>query len=124
MKVSDEELLTLCLSGMTQRQIATKLGMSQPQVCRRMNKPEFQSLLGDHRKQCVDSVMTQLVDASQEAVKVLVELMQDRNPFARFSAASRILALTQDYTVQKDLISEVERIKEEQRILSERGGVL
>lgn len=124
MKVSNDELLTLCLSGLSQREIATKLGMSQPQVCRRMNKPEFQSLLADHRKKAVDSAMASLVNASTEAVAVLVELMKDKNPFARFSAASRILALTQDYTVQKDLISEVERIKEEQRILSDRGGVL
>ena len=118
MKVSNEELLALCLSGKSQRQIAKELGMTQAQVCKRMNRPEFQERLSECRKQQLDNVLGSLMRSSMKAVETLTAILDDKNVFARYSAASRILALVQDYSVQRDLLTELEKLKEMQQNMS------
>lgn len=121
-RLDDDTLLARCLSGATQRQIAEEFGMSQAQICRRVNTAEFQDILSAYRKKIFDSVMTDLSASSQKAVKVLDELLEDKNPFVRFNAATRILSLSQDFHIQSDLMQEINEIKKAQISLSEMTG--
>lgn len=113
-KVTDEQIMTLILTGKTQRQIADEVGLSVSHVCRRINRPDFQSLLAVYRRQVVQNTLTELTAHSQKAVKTLTELMDDKNAFVRFNSASRVLSLIQDFTVQIDLMKELQEIKEQQ----------
>ena len=113
-KVTDEQIMTLLLSGRTQTQIAEEVGLSVSHICRRINKPDFQSMLTVYRRQVVENTLTELTAHSQKAVRTLAELMNDKNSFVRFNAASRILSLIQDFTVQVDLIREIQLLKEQQ----------
>lgn len=96
--------------------------MTQAQVCRRMNRPEFQEMLRAHRKSVLDKVEAELADSATKAVKVLEELLDNKNAYVRFSAASRIISLTMDVSVQKDLLHEIEKMKESQNFTSTDGG--
>ena len=92
-KVTDEQILILLLSGKTQRQIASETGLSVTHVCRRINRPDFQSKMTVYRKQVVEDSLTQLTAHAQKSIQVLAELLDDKNSFVRFNSASRILSL-------------------------------
>lgn len=110
-KVDDKTLLCMCLTGKTQTAIAKELGMTKVQICKRVNTPEFQALLSDYRKRIIDGVLTDLVAHSQKAVKTLVALLDDKSAFVRLNAACRIISITQDFTVQRDLLADIEKLK-------------
>ena len=96
--------------------------MTQPHVCRRMKRPEFQELLRAHRKSVLDTIEAELADSATKAVKVLERLLDHKNGYLRFSAASRIISLTMDVSTQKDLLHEIEKMKESQNFTSDNGG--
>ena len=79
-------------------------------------------MLRAHRKSVLDKVEAELTDASTKAVRVLEKLLDNKNGYLRFSAASRIISLTMDVSVQKDLLHELEKLKESQNFTSTDGG--
>lgn len=115
MKADDTTLLTLCLSGKTQTQIAKELGMTKTQVCRRINSDNFQGLLSQYRKKVLDGVLTELTANAYKSVQTLVALLDDPNSFARLQSACKILALAQEYGIQKDLLEDVRQWKQTQK---------
>lgn len=112
MKVADDELLALCLTGKSQRQIADTLGMTTTQINRRVNTPEFQMLLSEFRHKILDGIVSSLIAESQKAVATLAALLDDENSFCRLQAASKILSLAQDFTIQYDILTEIRQLKE------------
>ncbi|MBO6197238.1 MAG: hypothetical protein J6O03_07135 [Butyrivibrio sp.] len=107
-KVDDKTLLAFCLTGYSQTQIAKELHMTKTAICRRINSEAFQELLAEYRNKLLDGVLTELLSHSQKAVLKLVELMDNENPFIALQAATKILQLSQDYSVQKDLLRDIE----------------
>lgn len=110
-KIRNEDLLPLVLSGMSQIEISRQLNVTPASVCRRVNAPDFTTQLQEHRKRILDATVTNLTAHSQKAVECLLKLLDSPNDFVRFNAASKILQLTQDYSLQADLIRDVEEIK-------------
>lgn len=119
MKVSDEKLLELCLSGMSQREIASALNMTPPAVCKRMSKPAFKEKLREHRQAVLRDMEAELSAAAKKSVQTLVELLDSSNQYLRFSTASRIVQLNMDIVTQQDLLEEIEKMKSEQQSLTE-----
>lgn len=123
-RLDDDSLLSLVLAGVPQVQIAKEYGITVSAVCRRIHEPDFQLRLSHHRKAVLDSVMSKLTTSADEAVDVLSELLHSRNQYLRFSSASRILSLVQDLSVQRDLLDQIEQLKEEQESTISTGGAL
>ena len=111
-KVDDKTLLALCLTGKTQTQIAKELGMTKVQICRRINTDDFQTMLSDYRKKVLDGVLTDLTAHAQKSVKTIVQLLDNENPYIQLQAACKILSMSQDYGIQKDLMRDIEAWKE------------
>lgn len=110
-KISDEQLLILCLQNKTQKQIAEEFKMTPSQINRRIRSPEFSALLSDFRKKIIDGVMTDLTAAAKSAAKTLIDLLDDTNPFIRLQASCKILSLAQEYSIQCDIIKEINELK-------------
>lgn len=110
-KVDDKTLLALCLTGKTQTEIAKTLGMTKTQICRRINTESFQIMLSDYRKRMLDGILTDLTANAQKSVKTLVKLLDNDNPFVQFNAASKILSMSQEYGIQKDLMRDIDDLK-------------
>lgn len=111
-KVDDKTLLALCLTGKTQTQIAKELGMTKAQICRRINTDDFQTMLSDYRKKVLDGVLTDLTAHAQKSVQTIVQLLDNENPYIQLQAACKILSMSQDYGIQKDLMRDIEAWKE------------
>lgn len=111
-KVDDKTLLSLCLTGKTQTQIAKELGMTKAQISRRVNTEQFQAMLSDYRKRVLDGVLTDLTANAQKSVQTLVELLDCENPFVQLKAACKILSMAQEYGIQQELMREIEELKE------------
>lgn len=114
MKIDNETLLTKLLSGQTQASIAKELGMSKVQICRRVNTAEFQDLLTQYRRKILDAVYADMTANARKAVDVLVELLNDPNPFVRYNASCKILNTLTDYSVIQDLLRDIQDLKEAQ----------
>ena len=99
-KVDDKTLLAMCLTGQT-----------QTQICRRINTDDFQTMLSQYRKRVLDGILTDLTANAQKSVKTLVRLLDNRNAFVQFNAASKILSMAQEYGIQKDLMRDIEDLK-------------
>ena len=115
MKIDNETLLAKLLSGQSQADIARELGMSKVQVCRRVNTEEFQSMLSDYRQRVLDGVYADLNANARKAVDVLVSLLDDPNAFVRYNAACKILNSVQEYGLQRDLMKDIQDLKESQQ---------
>ena len=113
-KIKDDDLLVMMLSGKSQAAIAQELNTTKWTVSRRVHEPEFQEMLSQYRRRIVDGIITALIANSQKAVDVLVELLDSDIPKIRFNAAAKILDLTQNFTTERDLMTELEKIKEAQ----------
>ena len=111
-KLKDEDLLLLMLSGKSQIEIAKELGVTKATITRRVHTKEFADMLAQYRKKILDGVITDLTTNAQKSVKTLVQLLDEENPKVRFNAASKILQLTQDYSLQHDLLKDIEEIKQ------------
>lgn len=114
-KLKDEDLLLLMLSGKSQTEIARTLNCTKATITRRIHTPEFAEMLSQYRKRVIDGVITDLTTNAQKSVSTLVQLLDDNSPNVRFNAASKILQLTQDYSLQTDLLKDIEEIKKVQR---------
>lgn len=114
-KVDNDTLLYLCLSGKTQTEIAKELGMSKTQVNRRIKDDDFQELLSAYRKRVLDGVLTELTAYTHKSVETLVALLDDTNSFARLQSACKILSLAQEYGIQKDILQDIEEWKQQQK---------
>ena len=112
MKVSNEELLAMMLSGQTQSVISRTLNMSKQAVCERVNKPEFQSMLHDYRKKVLDSAYADLTANIRKAVDTLCGLMDSKNEFVRYSASTKIIQTAMDFAIAQDLMKDVEELKQ------------
>ena len=110
-KIDDNTLLAMCLAGQTQTQIANELGMTKAQICRRINTDEFQTMLSQYRKRVLDGILTDLTANAQKSVKTLVKLLDNKNPFVQFNAASKILSMAQEYGILKDLMRDIDELK-------------
>ena len=114
-KLKDEDLLLLMLSGRSQTAIAKELQVTKATITRRVHTKEFAEMLSQYRKKILDGVVTELTTNAQKSVNTLVQLLDEENPNVRFNAASKILQLTQDYSIQTDLLKDIEEIKKAQR---------
>lgn len=114
-KLKDEDLLLLMLSGKSQTVIAKELGVTKATITRRVHTKEFSDMLAQYRKKVLDGVITDLTTNAQKSVRTLVQLLDEENPNVRFNAASKILQLTQDYSLQNDLMRDIEKIKQAQQ---------
>ena len=112
MKATDDQLLSMMLSGQSQADIARELNTSKQQVCRRVNTEEFQSLLSQYRRKILDSVYADLTANARKAVDVLVQLLDNPNPFVQYNSACKILNTLTDYSVAQDLFRDIEELKE------------
>lgn len=113
-KLSDEDLLVALLTSKSQAEAAQKLGVSKQTVTRRVNVPAFKDKFLQYRKNILDNVNTQLVNGTQEAVNVLVDLLKSKNEITRYNASSRILSLAQDYLSMQDIIDRLDKLEQEQ----------
>lgn len=114
-KLKDDDLLLLMLSGKSQTVIAKELGVTKATITRRVHTPEFAEMLAQYRKKALDACMTDLTTNAQKSVSTLVQLLDEDNPNVRFNAASKILQLTQDYSLQTDLMRDIEEIRQAQQ---------
>ena len=113
-KLSDEDLLVALLTSKSQAEAAQKLGVSKQTVTRRVNVPAFKDKFLQYRKNILDNVNTQLVNGTQEAVNVLIDLLKSKNEITRYNASSRILSLVQDYLSMQDIIDRLDKLEQEQ----------
>ena len=115
-RIDDNTLLALALTGMTQTAIAKELGVTKTAICRRMKTDAFQELLSTYRKKVLDGVLTDLTANAQKSVQTLVELLDSENDFIRLHAAVKVLSMSQEYSIQKDLLSDVDEWKQARRL--------
>lgn len=113
-KLSDEDLLVALLTSKSQAEAAQKLGVSKQTVTRRVNVPAFKDKFLQYRKNILDNVNTQLVNGTQEAVNVLIDLLKSKNEMTRYNASSRILSLAQDYLSMQDIMDRLDKLEQEQ----------
>ena len=116
-KIRDEDLLPLMLSGKSQVAIAEELGVTRAAVCNRVNDPDFVEVLAQYRRRILDNIVTDLTSSAQKCVATLEQLLDDDSSSIRLSAASKILSLVQDYSIQHDLLRTVDRIDREREDL-------
>lgn len=116
-KIRDEDLLPLMLSGKSQVAIAEELGVTRAAVCNRVNDPDFVEVLAQYRRRILDGIVTDLTSSAQKCVATLEQLLDDDSSSIRLSAASKILSLVQDYSIQHDLLRTVDRIDREREDL-------
>lgn len=114
-KLKDEDLLLLMLSGKSQTVIARELGVTKATITRRIHTPEFAEMLSQYRKKAIDSAMTELTTYAQKAVTTLGQLLDETNPKIRLNTCDKILRYVQDYSLQTDLLKDIEEIKKAQR---------
>ncbi len=110
-KISDTKLLALILSGESQTAISEQFNMTVAAVNRRVNNPDFQALLAEYRRDVLDSVLTSLTSKSQKAADVLISLLDDKNSFIKLQASKNLLALVQEFSLERDLLRQVEELK-------------
>lgn len=122
-KVKDEAILPLLLAGHSQQQVADMLGVTKTTISKRVHRPEFAETLAQYRQSIIDSVVTRMTALSGKAVDTLEELLEDDNSFVRFNAASKILSMSQDYSLQHDLIQKVEELRQRQEDLEDNASV-
>lgn len=113
-KLQDDELVVALLTSKSQTEAAEKLGVSKQTITRRMKNPTFKEMFTAYRKGILDNVNTQLVNSTQKAVDVLVELMKSKNEMTRYNASSRILSLAQDYISMQDIIERMDKLEQSQ----------
>jgi hypothetical protein len=111
-KLNDEELLVALLTTKSQTEASKVLGVSKQTITRRVNEPEFKAKFSEYRKQMLDKVNTQLVNASTRAVDVLTDLLNSNNEMTRYNASSRILSLAQDYISMQDIIERLDALEQ------------
>lgn len=123
-KIKDEQILPLILSGHSQQQVADILGVSKNTISKRVHRPEFAETLAQYRQSILDSVITKMTALSGKAVDTLEELLEDDNSFVRFNAASKILSMSLDYSVQADLLKQIEELRQKQLDLEDSQSVI
>ena len=116
-KLKDEDLLLLMLSGKSQTVIAKELGCTKATITRRIHTPEFADMLAEYRKRAIDGAMTELTTYAQKAVTTLGQLLDEDSPKIRLNASDKILRYVQDYSLQNDLMKDIEEIKQAQQEL-------
>ena len=122
-KVADIDILPLVLSGHNQQQVADALGVTRQTIAKRIHSPEFAETLSQYRQSILDGVITKMTALSGKAVDTLEELLEDDNSFVRFNAASKVLSMSLDYSVQTDLLRQIEELRERQNELMENQSV-
>ena len=115
MKVSDEQLLSMLLSGSTQADICRELGMCKQQVSKRVNSPQIQEMLSEYRQKVLDGVFTDLTANTRKAADTLVKLLDHKNAFVQYNAACKILSTVTDISLMKDLMKDIADLKEAQQ---------
>ena len=73
-KLKTEDLLLAMLTSKSQKEAAEILGVTEQTICKRIKEKDFKEQFSNYRKQIVDSTSTRLVNSSQKAVDVLVNL--------------------------------------------------
>lgn len=69
-------------------------------------------MLSDYRRRILDGILTELTANAQKSVKTLVKLLDSETPSIQLQAASKILSLSQDYCIEKDLMKDIEELKQ------------
>ena len=110
-RIDDSELLVAILQSGSYSEAARTLGISKQTISRRMKDSELKSRIIELRKGVLDSLNTRLLEASSQAIDVLIRLMNSENEQTQYNSASRILGLTQDFIESADIINELEQLK-------------
>ena len=110
-KLKDDDLLLLMLSGKSQTVIAKELGVTKATITRRVHTKEFAEMLAQYRKKALDACMTDLTSYAQKAVSTMGKLLDEESPKIRLAASDKILQYAQDYSLQADLLKDIEAIK-------------
>ena len=110
-RITDEQLILAILNNPTQKKAADELGCSQMTVSRRINRTDFRNKLSEKRREIYDSVNNRLVNSSCVAVDVLVSLLESESEYIQYSAATKILQLSQDYITQSDIMTKLEALE-------------
>lgn len=117
-KIQDDDLLLLVLAGKSQTDIAKILHCTKATVNRRIHSKEFSKVLSDCRKRRIETALTSLTDGAQKAADTLKVLMDSENDFVRLHASSKVLQQAQDFSLQNDLLMEIDDIR---RAMEESG---
>lgn len=111
-KISDEDLALAILTTHSQAEASQMLGCTVQTVCKRTKNTEFQALFQKYRKSVFDKISNQFVSNSQQAVDVLVNLLDSPNENTRYNSASRILSLAQDFVTTADILERLDRLEQ------------
>jgi hypothetical protein len=76
-----------------------------------MKDSDFRKKLFEYRKQRLDCVNTKLIQASEQAVDVLVSLLKSDNEISQYNASSRILSLSGDFIDRQDIIARIDKLE-------------
>lgn len=111
----DNETLALCLlTSRTDGEAAEKVGMSKSAVCQRKKTREYQEAFSKVRMEYFQACTTLLVQASTEAVQVLIDMLHEDNAFSRYNAAQKILQLTGENIDREEILKRINAIEAKQ----------
>lgn len=112
-KLKTEDLLLAMLTSKSQKEAAEILGVTEQTICKRIKEKDFKEQFSNYRKQIVDSTSTRLVNSSQKAVDVLVDLLDSESEITRYNASSKILQITNDYVSMQDIIMRLDKLEQD-----------
>jgi hypothetical protein len=122
-KASRKQDLLICalLTEPTVEQAAKKTGIGVTTAFRWLQDPEFQEQYREARRMAVSQAISQLQQASSEAVQTLKAVMADEEapPASRVSAAKTVLEMSFKAVELEDLAQRIEKLEQS---LNKDGG--
>lgn len=114
MRISDERMIEALVSTKSITKCAELLECNRKSIYDRLKKPEFYAKLQQQRKDCFALTTSKVVNAQQQAVETLIDIMnnKDASDGCRIKA-SQILLDTCIKTVQQiDVIDQIHELKQ------------
>ena len=118
MAITEDQLTQIALetvAGKTKRQIAKELQISESTIYRLDSNAEYQSVLTRLRDELVERALSDLLTGSLEALKVLREILNDKEQRAgaRVAAAKALLGNMFQVTEQYEIRKRIENLRAE-----------
>jgi uncharacterized protein YaiL (DUF2058 family) len=88
---------------------AAASGISEPTYYRYQKNPEFQRILRDAKQQVTDGAVALLLSAIDGAIRVLIEIANDKTQLAsaRVAAAGKLISFNFEYSMHAELVDKV-----------------